>query len=136
MPLVLDASIAVRWFVHQEGHEAAKTWLLRLVQDPVLLVAPDLLRFEVFGILARHPPRADAGWSARCLTRFDALGIRTLPTTRELFVRAIALSRELCISGYDAVYLAHAESLDTAWLTADQKALRRLAGDARIRALE
>ncbi len=45
---IVDASVVVRWFVSQPGHEAAATWLRRLAMDGDLLWAPDLLRFEVF----------------------------------------------------------------------------------------
>lgn len=132
MPYVVDASVVVRWFAGQEGHEAAKAWLRRLAEDPLLLVAPDLLRFELFGVLARLQPRGDAGWAERSLERFEALGLRTLPTTLPMYRRSFELARTLLISGWDAIYLAHAESLSTAWLTADHKALGRLAGDPRI----
>ncbi|MDY0003189.1 MAG: type II toxin-antitoxin system VapC family toxin [Polyangia bacterium] len=135
MPFVVDATVAVRWFVPQEGHEAAKEWLHRLKVDPLLLVAPDLLRFEVFGVLARLQPRKDQAWADRCFGRLDALGIRTLPTTMPLYSRAFELARTLSISGWDAVYLAHAEQLGAAWLTADRKVLRRLGDDPRIQAL-
>jgi predicted nucleic acid-binding protein len=36
------------------------------------------------------------------------------------------------VAGYDAVYLAHAESLGLRWLTADRKVLRRLGRDSRV----
>jgi predicted nucleic acid-binding protein len=136
MPYIVDASVVVRWFVPQEGHEAAKDWLRRLTEDPLLLVAPDLLRFEVFGVLARLQPKNDKGWAGRCFGRFDALGLRTLPTSMPVFVRALELARTRSVSGWDAIYMAHAETMGTAWLTSDRKALKRLAGDPRILALQ
>ena len=130
--LILDASVALRWFVDQPGSEAAASWLKVFAYDPEVFLAPDILRFEVFGALARLQPRRDPDWSVRCFERFDRLGIRTLPTDMALFRRALALSRNLSVAGYDALYLAHAESLGLRWLTADQRALRRLRGDARV----
>jgi predicted nucleic acid-binding protein len=56
-------------------------------------------------------------------------------TDAKLFDRALALSAELRIAGYDAVYVAHAEALGVPWLTADRRVLRRLAKDARVQAL-
>ncbi len=133
---VVDASVVLRWFVDQPGHEAAAIWLRRFATDPDLLVAPDLLRFEVCGGLARLQPPRDPAWAARCFERFGRLGLRSVPTSADLFQRAIALSRELKLGGYDAIYLAHAEAMKLPWLTADTKALRRLAGDRRVRAME
>jgi predicted nucleic acid-binding protein len=135
MTIVLDASVALRWFVKQPDHETAATWLRRFVAEPDLFVAPDLLRFEVCGGLARLQPQRDPTWASECFERFDRLGIRTFPTTMALFRRAIDLSRELRVGGYDAIYLAHAESLGLRWLTADSRALRRLKGDPRVQPL-
>jgi predicted nucleic acid-binding protein len=133
--MVLDASVVVCWFSPQPGADHASVWLERMVEDPDLFVAPDLLHFEVYGALARLQPARDSGWSRRAFARFVRLGIRTLPTPQALFDRALDLSRTLKIAGYDAIYVAHAEALGTEWLTADGRLLRRLAGDPRIRSV-
>jgi predicted nucleic acid-binding protein len=135
MTAVVDASVVLRWFVTQPGAHEAVVWLRRLAKDPDLLVGPDLLRFEVHGGLARLQPPRDSGWAARCFERFDRIGLRVIPTDLPLFRRALDISRDLKIAGYDAVYLAHAESLGVPWLTADQKVLRRMKGDRRVQSL-
>src|SRR5689334_667876 len=133
--VVVDASVVLRWFVQQEGHEQAVGWLRSFVSEPDLLVAPDLLRFEVHGALARLTPKRDPGWARRNFERFDRFGVRTLSTDAKLFDRALALSAELRIAGYDAIYVAHAEALGVPWLTADGRVLRRMAKDPRVQAL-
>jgi predicted nucleic acid-binding protein len=133
--VVVDASVVLRWFVRQEGYEAAAAWLERFIADPELLVAPDLLRFEVHGALARLTPRRDKAWARRSFERFERLGIRMVSSDRGLFDRALVLAAELKIAGYDALYIAHAEALRVPWLTADGRVLRRLAKDRRVRAL-
>jgi len=133
--VVVDASVVLRWFVQQKGFEAAEDWLQRFIADPDLLVAPDLLRFEVHGAMARFNPRRDPGWSRRSFQRFERLGLRMLSSDRALFDRALELAAELRIAGYDALYVAHAEALGVPWLTADQRILRRLAKDPRVKAL-
>jgi predicted nucleic acid-binding protein len=135
MTVVVDASVALRWFVDQPGHDVAAAWLRRFATDPELFVAPDLLHLEVYGGLARLQPPREPGWAIGCFQRLERLGIRTLPTTLPLFERGLALSRELRIGGYDALYLAHAEDLGIPWLTADVRVLRRLKDDPRIRPL-
>ena len=136
MTYLLDASVALRWFVDQPGSEAAAHWLKRFASEPKLLIAPDILRFELFGGLSRLQPRQGKGWAARCFMRFDRLGVRTLASTKTLFERALELAYDIRMGGYDALYLAHAESLGIPWLTADAKVLRRLKGDARLHPLE
>jgi predicted nucleic acid-binding protein len=133
--VVVDASVVLRWFVEQEGHEQAVGWLRRFVIEPELLVGPDLLRFEVHGALARLTPKRDPAWARRSFERFDRFGLRTVSTDRKLFDRALSLSAELRIAGYDAVYIAHAEALGVPWLTADRRVLRRLGKDPRVQPL-
>lgn len=133
--VVLDASVAVRWFVSQPGHEAAVAWLRRSIDNPSLLIVPDLFHFEVYGALCRLQRSEGAGWVERCLSRLARLGLRTVPSTKVDVMRGAALSRDLMLGGYDALYLAHAERLGVRWLTADVRALRRLAGDPRVLAL-
>lgn len=136
MTFVLDASVVLRWFAPQEpGNAEAQQWLARFASDANLFVAPDLLRFEVLGGLARLQLTHDETWAARAFSRFERLGLRLLPTDIEIAQRALSISRELRVAGYDAVYLAHAESLGTSWLTADQRIARRLPGDPRIEPL-
>lgn len=135
MTFVVDASVVVRWFVDQSGSESAARWLRAFAKDPDLLVGPDLLRFEVHGALCRLQPKRQNGWATQAFQRFERLGMKSLPTTLTLFGRAAALSREVPVGGYDAIYLALAEELGVQWLTADAKALRRLRGDGRIKSL-
>jgi len=129
---LLDASVAVRWFAKQPGYEAAEAWLVRYVDDSDLFVAPDLIRFEVCGALARLQQRGDKKWCKDSVDRFFSLGIHTLPTTTDLFNRAIDLAREIPMGSYDAIYLAHAEDLGIPWLTGDERALRRFDGDKHV----
>ncbi len=135
MSVLVDASVVLRWFVDQPGSAAASTWLDRFERDPALLVAPDLLRFEVHGGLARLQRAREPQWAEQCFDAFDRLGIPTVPTTRDVFDRALALARQVPMGGYDAIYLAQAEALRVPWLTADGRVLRRLKDDRRVRAL-
>ena len=136
MTFIVDASVVLRWFAPQEpGNAEAKRWLARFTEDADLFVAPDLIRFEVLGGLARLQSTQDENWAERSFSRFERLGLRLLPTDTALVGRALQLSRELKVAGYDALYIAHAESLGISWLTADQRMARRLAGDPRIEPL-
>ncbi|HET9766810.1 MAG TPA: type II toxin-antitoxin system VapC family toxin [Thermoanaerobaculia bacterium] len=136
MTFVVDASVVLRWFVAQEpGAAEAAHWLEKFAEDADLLVAPDLLRFELLGALARLQLGRSMDWATKAFSRFERLGLRLLPTDEQIAQRALQLSRELRIAGWDAVYLAHAESLNTSWVTGDERILRRLSGDPRLEAL-
>jgi predicted nucleic acid-binding protein len=131
--MVVDASVVLRWFVIQEpGAAESLLWLERLRENARLLVAPDLIRFELLDALARLQVSQLPDWAGRAFQQFERLGMRLLPTDGDIALRALQISRELRVAGWDAVYLAHAESLGTSWLTADERILRRLTGDPRI----
>ena len=48
MTWVLDASVAVRWFIEEEFHPNADKVLKKLVNQPELFAVPEIFAFEVF----------------------------------------------------------------------------------------
>jgi len=53
---VLDASVAVRWFLKNESHPNADAVLQRLIDCPEFFAVPELFCFEVYAVLCRlHP---------------------------------------------------------------------------------
>jgi predicted nucleic acid-binding protein len=135
MTLVVDASVALKWFVLEAGSEAA----LRLVGRGERLVAPNLLVAEVCNATWKRVRRGDAKPEQLA----DAA--ETLPRAIDAFVpdaplarRAAAIALELGHPVYDCFYLALAEREDARVVTADRRLVERLARTAwkaRIEAL-
>ena len=117
--LVLDASVAIKWVVQEEGTEAA----LRL--RSLDLVAPELILAECANILWKKAERAE-------LTREEALlAARLVERSGIEFVslfglseRTVALAIELGHPAYDCAYLALA--LARRMVTADRRLLARV----------
>lgn len=123
---ILDASIAVKWFFSNEPNEnIAKTVLGRLIDNPDIFCVPDLFYLEVSAVLTRKSGR-DQEFCNTALEKLYQLGIRTVPTGQELLQKAITSSCELDISVYDMVYLVTAEFMKAKWLTADEKAVKKV----------
>jgi len=128
--LVVDASVAIKWIILEEGSILAvtlRTWRL---------CAPDLLLVECEQSLWREFRR-------RTLSHDDAL--RSYVTlgqapiawtpTGELAADAVAIAMTLGHSVYDCVYVALARRLNTSLVTADTKltaAARRSRAPARL----
>ena len=53
---VLDASVAIRWFIEEETNEHADEILREIVNNPENFAVPELFAFEVYAVLLRiHP---------------------------------------------------------------------------------
>lgn len=120
-PLVIDASVAVKWVVAEAGTDDA------LVLRRTRLIAPDLLVAECANILWKKVRRGEltpdeASLAARLLERADI----DLKPMRTLLDAASRLAVMLDHPAYDCVYLAFAEAEGCPFVTADDRLLRRV----------
>ena len=139
--IVLDASVAVKWYVHERHCEPA---LELLDREDVLFVAPDIFLPKVVNALLRQ--QRAAKFDGELLDRaLDDLTLTCpeLVGSKNLIAHAAALSRSIAHPIYDCLYLALAERWDTVLVTADEEFIdvcRRRLGDgpllARMRLLE
>jgi predicted nucleic acid-binding protein len=100
--VVVDASCAVKWFVPEDGWEAARTLLL----GREILLAPDILALETLAALLRKLRRGEvvAETPARASETLAALRIEAIPHAA-LLPDAVALSRDTRHPLYDCLYL-------------------------------
>jgi len=121
---IVDASVAVRWFIEEEAHVHADEVLKRMVNEPRRFAVPELFSFEVFSVLHRLHPDAIQVFSKAIIPLLQG-GIFRQPMTEDLAVKASRFVR-LGLTGYDACYAALAKDLKGLWLTFDHKAHRIL----------
>ncbi len=58
---IIDASVAVRWFIEEEAHHLADEVLEKVIDEPVKFAVPELFVFEVYSVLQYlHPNGLDA----------------------------------------------------------------------------
>jgi predicted nucleic acid-binding protein len=122
--LVIDASIAIKWVVEEDGTAEALT-----LRQRTKLIAPELLTAECANILWKKVRRDElskdeAILAARLLQAADV----ELSPTRLLLEAATRSAIELDHPAYDCLYLALAAERDCRFVTADERFLRKLKG--------
>lgn len=123
---VIDASVALRWYLKDEAHQHADRVLRRLLLKPEEFAVPELFGFELLSVLARMTDTADDIFKRGVMPILNG-GILRYPMTEELASGAITYVKR-GLTGYDAVYVALADLLNGKWLTFDSKAHRKIAG--------
>jgi predicted nucleic acid-binding protein len=123
--VVVDASVAIKWFIEEPDRAAAR----RLLEPGNRLIAPELLVAEVSSamwkrLMAGEGDARQAPLTASSLPRFFARLVSIAP----LAARALEIAAELGHPVYDCFYLALAESEDATLITADRRLIGRLAG--------
>lgn len=122
--LVLDASIAVKWFNIEPFRDKALIIRDRYVNGEIDLIAPDLLFYEVANAL-RYNPRFGMEEVKSALTALEDLGIITYDFRGELREKAVELAYRFGITIYDASYVALALLQDAVLYTADKEVVMK-----------
>jgi predicted nucleic acid-binding protein len=125
---VVDASVALKWFLPEPGTEKAAA-LLSDVERGEEIIAPDLILLEVASALRKRVKKAElskreAGSIVRQLTRAR---LHLLPS-REITQFAFEIASSIGCSVYDAAYLAVAAILERPLVTADAALVRLSCG--------
>jgi predicted nucleic acid-binding protein len=123
--IVIDASIALKWFVDEPGSEAARAILDQIAADPSGYAVPDLFMNELLAVLARLPG-VTTERVQEALSLVESLGLARVGNGHELIARAAELAVAWAVSGDDATYLALADLTGGEWVTADARAARRV----------
>jgi predicted nucleic acid-binding protein len=123
--LVLDASVAVKWYIPEEGSAAARA----LLDTPALFIAPALLLAEVTNVLWKKVRRGeierdDARTIAAHLCTESLIDYRAVQPLTEA---ALDIALQFGQTVYDALYLALAAAEDTQMVTADSRLFRSFA---------
>ncbi len=127
MKFILDASVAIRWYVEETKHPNANIILDKLVDKPELFAIPELFTYEILSVLYRLQPEAQEIYS-KDINRILHSGILRYPMTENIYTKADRFIK-MGLIGYDAVYVALAEELDGVWLTFDAKAHNKIASE-------
>lgn len=125
MTLVVDSSVAIKWYLTEPYHAEA----LQLLRSGERMIAPDLLTAEVTNILWKRVRRRelDEPEAVQILEDFRRGDLNLVPMS-DLAQAALQISIELGHPVYDCLFLACAQARGLGLVTADLRLLRALAG--------
>jgi predicted nucleic acid-binding protein len=124
MTLVVDASVALKWYLDEPLSEDARAIL---VSDE-MLVAPELIVAEVANAAWRRLNKGDIALAQAkgILTELPTAFLALVPETG-LAIRALEIAAELAHPVHDAFYIATSERWNAPLVTADGRLLAKAA---------
>jgi predicted nucleic acid-binding protein len=123
MALIVDASVAIKWFIDEVDSDIAR----RLWRDEPDLLAPDLIVPQVCNAAWRKVKlgQSDPAQAVQIAARLRQ-GVLEFRSTSPLAPRAVELALELDHPVYDCFYLALADAEKAELVTADRRLQSRV----------
>ena len=120
--LIVDASVAIKWFVPEPLSAEARRILDDYQAGTLTLIAPDLINAEVGNIVWKKQPfqGLDADDASTVIDEFRKLVIVLTPTG-DLLADAYGLAVTHRRSVYDSLYLALSIREGSQFVTADER---------------
>jgi predicted nucleic acid-binding protein len=128
--LVVDSSVAVKWFLSDREALVDRAWALLQshLDERIRLTAPEHLRLEVLNALLQRGLSADG--LTRATAALDGFRLKWHRVDGSLAESAVVIAATRGLTLYDAAFTALALELDAVLVTAD----RRLAASGACRA--
>ncbi|MBI1859666.1 MAG: type II toxin-antitoxin system VapC family toxin [Deltaproteobacteria bacterium] len=130
---VIDASVAVKWFLNESDSGPAREILREIGDTPRAFAVPELFYYEVYAVCMREHPKPELFAEKGMPILFNVPCTR-VPMTNDLAMQGAAFVAA-GLTGYDAVYAALTKQLEGIWITYDKAAAKRLGMPKWIRVL-
>ena len=126
---VIDASVLVKWFLHEKEADRDRALALRdlHISRRSTLFIPQLALLEVLNAV-RFSPKADEEDEEMALETLEDLHLEIKANDVVLLRKASAISWGYKITIYDALYVGLAEQVGHPLITADEVMVKKLKG--------
>lgn len=124
-PVVLDASVGVKWLKDEEGSAEARELLRQHGAGEIALIVPDIFVFEVLDVARRL---FGIGVAAELWERLKAERISVVPVDASSFDAVVTVAQRFACSAYDAAAVVLAEAIGAQLVSADARAHASIAG--------
>jgi predicted nucleic acid-binding protein len=126
---VVDASVIVKWFLHEQEADHDRALALRDLHTSgrSTIYIPRLALLEVLNAI-RFSPKADEDAGETALEALQDLNLEIKRGDVDVLRKANAIAWAYKITIYDALYVALAEQVRYPLITADEKMVTKLKG--------
>ena len=126
MRIVLDASVALKWFHTESDTPRADAIRTALMEGTISVRVPDLILYELTNALV-WKVKTDPRLAIEMLTAIEQLPWLIITPTQKILKTAATIASEYKISVYDATYVALiTDDSDRKLVTADEKLIAKL----------
>jgi len=126
--IVLDTSVAIKWYNKEEGTDKALDIQNAHVQNRLKINFPDLILYELANAI-RYSPANDIEELKSILDNFNRLKFNIIIPTITMIKDAGELAFRCNITVYDTTYLTLAQHLNCEFVTADERLLKKIRDD-------
>ncbi len=118
--IILDASVAVKWFTQEEHHDKAITIRDKFIKGEIEIIVPDLILYELANALRYNPNfnSKDVEDSIQSILDLELTITTPMPSILQKAIET-AFAKDITI--YDSVYMALAQNLNCKLITADRR---------------
>ncbi len=124
MRLVVDASVAIKWFFKEKGQQKAQKILNQITLGQIDAVVPELFFYEIGNIFLTK--RTGSSPVKDAVAIFQDLQFETKGDTLTHLGNIFDLAAEYSLSFYDAAYLILAIQENCQFITADKKLYQKV----------
>lgn len=126
---VVDASVLVKWFLHEKEADRDRALALRdlHISGRSTIFIPQLALLEVLNAV-RFAPKAKEEDGELALEALQDLHLERKPPEADLLRKSNAIAWAYKITIYDALYVALAEQVGYPLITADEVMMKKLKG--------
>jgi len=126
-PVVVDTSIAVKWYLPEKGSEEAARLRMAWETAGSPIIMPELVRAEFANAIWSHG-KLRPEEKKEIVSRFLDMPFEILPVGTELVEKALDLALKLDATVYDCIYLALAILAGSRLITADAQFAKKAEG--------
>ncbi|MBE0448904.1 MAG: type II toxin-antitoxin system VapC family toxin [Actinobacteria bacterium] len=123
--LLLDTSVVVKWYIEEENSVEALTIRDSFLDDRLEIFFPDLGLYELANALRYSGLFSEEEIQLYLQSAID-IGMQIVPIDPSVLKAAISLSLARNLAVYDSYFAALADSIGAIYITADEKALKKL----------